>query len=236
MYTVGGWQKVCITGWFCLWLLGWGQVSAQTGQPAMASVEGFVVDRQTGQPIAFANLSVQNEQGQTVARQQTAANGAFRMRLNPQQRYTVEVQAEGYQNGQDVIDFTVPYVRQVTGKRLQLSPVTGGKTQASGSSAYSVYFQARSAVLSPAAPQLLQPLLKRLTASNERLVLTGFTDGQGNISLNELLAGDRAAAVKTFFLQNGIRSERITIRNANLAQTEPDVPLAQKRRVDIRIE
>ncbi len=217
-------------------MLWWGQVSAQTGQPSMASVEGFVVDRQTGQPIAFANLSVQDEQGQTVARQQTAANGAFRMRLNPQQRYMVEVHAEGYQSAQDVIDFTVPYVRQVTGKRFRLSPATGGIIQASGSQTFSVYFQARSAILSPVALQLLQPLLKRLTASNERLVLTGFTDGKGNVNLNELLAGDRAAAVKTFFLQNGIRSERITIRNANPEQMEPNVPLAQKRRVDIRIE
>ncbi len=236
MYTVGGWQKVCITGWFCLWLLGWGQVSAQTGQPAMASVEGFVVDRQTGQPIAFANLSVQNEQGQTVARQQTAANGAFRMRLNPQQRYTVEVQAEGYQNGQDVIDFTVPYVRQVTGKRLRLTATAGTSSPPAGDALLSVYFPARQATLSPAAIQSIREVMGRLMASTGRVVLTGFTDGQGNPSLNELLAADRTAAVKAFMINNGIRSERITVRAAGADRPDNNAPLARKRRVDIRID
>ncbi|OIN58406.1 OmpA family protein [Arsenicibacter rosenii] len=222
-------------GWFCLWLMGWIPVSGQNGQPSLASVEGVIVDRQTGQPIAYATLSVLNEQGQTVARQQTPVNGTFRVRLSPKQRYTVDVQAEGYQTEQDVLDFTVPYVNHVTGKRFKLSPVARVSGPMTGSSALSVYFMPRSAALTTVAVQALQSLLTRLQGSKEQVVLIGYTDGQGDAVLNELLAGDRAEAVRSFLIGNGILNERIRINQAG-NKADLNTALPQKRRVDIVVE
>jgi len=70
------------------------------------------------------------------------------------------------------------------------------------------------------------------------LTVSGHTDSSGNASLNQALSRDRAAAVKTYLVGQGVAAERIRTEGFGSQQPVADnrtaAGRAQNRRVEIR--
>jgi len=100
----------------------------------------------------------------------------------------------------------------------------------------SVFFGLNSLSLSTQDQSELKEVAVDLASNPEsKIVLEGHTDKSGNASYNEMLSKKRADAVKSFLIENGVDSSRITItplgsKNADKAYNE------NSRRVDILVD
>ncbi|WP_428772487.1 OmpA family protein [Vibrio sp.] len=82
-----------------------------------------------------------------------------------------------------------------------------------GGSDSTVYFKFDSAELMPAMAERLQPMLERLSHyPSAALVIESHTDSKGSDSYNQKLSERRGDSVKSYFAEQGIDSERISVQ------------------------
>jgi OOP family OmpA-OmpF porin len=102
-----------------------------------------------------------------------------------------------------------------------------------------VQFAFDSAEILPASAQTLQRGLQILRDNPDvRVEIGGHTDNVGQAAYNRRLSQQRADAVKTWLVQNGIEDARLTTRGYGAAQpvASNDTPegQAQNRRIEFR--
>jgi len=76
-----------------------------------------------------------------------------------------------------------------------------------------VFFNFAKATLKPEAKEELGPLVEKLKANGDKLrsvELVGYTDFYGSDKYNLKLSQERADAVKTFLVDNGVAAEKVT--------------------------
>ncbi|NDV14139.1 OmpA family protein [Crenobacter caeni] len=76
-----------------------------------------------------------------------------------------------------------------------------------------VFFNFAKATLKPEAKEELGPLVEKLKANGDKLrsvELAGYTDFYGSDKYNLKLSQERADAVKTFLVDNGVAAEKVT--------------------------
>ncbi|MEZ0607680.1 OmpA family protein [Fibrella sp. WM1] len=107
---------------FCsfLWILGW-SVGPVFGQIEKASLEGLVLDGATRQPIVGAKVEALSMAGKVASSKTTVQDGSFRLSLSAKELYQVIVQAKGYLNSVEQIDFSDPRVVSRVGKTVYLT-------------------------------------------------------------------------------------------------------------------
>ena len=85
--------------------------------------------------------------------------------------------------------------------------------------------------------QAITAILKEYPSAN--FMIEGHTDSQGADSLNQKLSEDRAAAVKTYLVENGIDAARLT--SAGFGESKPidsnktSKGRANNRRVEVKL-
>jgi outer membrane protein OmpA-like peptidoglycan-associated protein len=115
-----------------------------------------------------------------------------------------------------------------------------GLTVALSGAGSPVLFATGKSVLLPAAEGHLREIAKVLKEDRRPLTIIGHADARGTQEVNERLSEERAAAVKTFLVGQGIRESRI--RTIGLGEREPvadnmsPVGRALNRRVEIVLE
>ncbi len=99
-----------------------------------------------------------------------------------------------------------------------------------------IFFALNSSGLSGEAKNRLKKVVEELGSSEEyTIVLEGHTDKSGNADYNEMLSRRRADAVRTYFEENGIASERIKIKPLGSKQADKQYN-ESSRRVDITLK
>lgn len=111
-------------------------------------------------------------------------------------------------------------------------------TSTVSSKSYDIHFETGSATVKPESYVMLDEILKSaIVAENLKVGVYGHTDDVGQPVLNQRLSEDRAASVRAYLLQNGLRSDRVESRG--LGESEPLVPntnaanRAKNRRVQL---
>lgn len=77
-------------------------------------MNGTVTDLNTNDTLREASLNIKNEKGEVVATLMTDTKGSYTINLEPDQKYTVEVQKENHRNEQFNLntDFNTPKLKQ----------------------------------------------------------------------------------------------------------------------------
>ncbi len=106
----------------------------------------------------------------------------------------------------------------------------------------SVLFVSAKSELLPIAQKKLDDVAKALndTAAEQTIVVEGHTDSQGNDASNLKLSQDRADSVRTYLVQRGVKSERITAvgkgESVPVASNDTTEGRANNRRVEIIVQ
>jgi len=200
-----------------------GQTAPQGG-----GVMGTVSDAARGEPIA-ATVSVEGE-GTSVS---AGASGA----------YSLELACGAWSLG-----FTAPGYLD----RVRTVSVSGGQTTAldivmdraleSGEtlSFANIYFDSGSAVLQTSSYEILNEITQLLrNNSGVNVEIVGHTDSDGSSSYNRDLSERRAASVRTYLVQQGISSSRLSTlgmgESSPVASNDTPQGKAQNRRIEFRI-
>lgn len=101
----------------------------------------------------------------------------------------------------------------------------------------SVAFNSGSATLKTESYESLNAVAGLLADNPEiKLALSGYTDNTGNADNNLRLSGQRAAAVKTYLVEQGIAEDRITAEGFGVANPIADNATAEGRAINRRVE
>lgn len=205
-------------------------VWAQNGPLSRAMLEGTVVNERTRLPIAGATVEASPLPDRAVtATGQTNADGSFTLRLDPTRTYSIITRANGYKDLEEKLAFSDQRAERIYGKQIRLEPGNTPK-MAMPVVLPTIQFAPRRSDLSSAAMAALREVAALLEAHPAvRIEAAGHTDTIGDISLNRMLADDRAEAVRTFLEQLGISKTRIDVRGYGGVKPLPG-PLSPERR------
>lgn len=188
-------------------------------RPAAATyVEAMVVDAETGEPLAATVRLRATDQATPPTTRQTGASGSFLAVLPAGRDYALTVDHPGYLFFTDRFSLADGFTQEdpyrlkialLPVKDVVLAPET---EEADGSIALrNVLFASGSAELLPVSSDELDRLAELLTkAAGFKVAIAGHTDDVGELETNQLLSEARAAAVKTYLVEQGIADERIT--------------------------
>ncbi|MCY7356152.1 MAG: OmpA family protein [Rudanella sp.] len=203
---------------------------AQNNRPSLAILDGTVVNARTRLPIAGATVRAKplSEPAASTS-SQTAPDGSFSLKLDPAQTYAITTSAEGYNDREEKLAFSDQRADRLYGKEIRLEPGSAAKPTMPVVLP-TIQFSPRRSDLSVAATTILQQVAALLeTHSTVRIEAAGHTDTIGDISLNRILASDRAEAVRAFLVQLGTNKARIDVRSYGGGKPLPG-PLSLERR------
>ena len=102
---------------------------------------------------------------------------------------------------------------------------------------HGIKFDTASARIKSESYSILEANLAGLQETNRPIVIEGHTDAQGGDAYNQNLSEERAQSVKTFFVQRGVSSSRITAvgmgENSPMSTNETAGGRARNRRIEI---
>jgi outer membrane protein OmpA-like peptidoglycan-associated protein len=215
-------------------------VWAQQTPVSQALLEGTVVNARTRQPIAGATVRASPLPDRASSEtSQTAPDGTFVLRLNPALTYSIRTSAEGFKDLEEKLAFSDQRADRLYGKQIRLEPGTDVPTPMPVVLP-TIQFAPRQSDLSAAAMSTLRQVATLLKAyPSVRIEAAGHTDTIGDISLNRILASDRAEAVRAYLVQLEIDKTRIDVRSYGGTKPLPG-PLspdrrAQNKRVELKI-
>ncbi|WP_262922017.1 OmpA family protein [Hymenobacter cellulosivorans] len=199
--------------------------------PALAIWRGRVLNGITFQPLAQAQVRLGRPDGGEIKVPLTP-QGTFAITAEPGLTYSAHIQLPGYL----ALDSTYtppagPYVQDVL-----LYPLAVGSTLPLDN----VQFTQGQAVLLPSSFPALDQLVTLMGKNPTMTIeLRGHTDNQGDPQKNVVLSQERVAAVKTYLVEHGVGSPRIT--GIGLGGAQPRASNAREatrqlnRRVEVRV-
>jgi len=102
---------------------------------------------------------------------------------------------------------------------------------------HGIKFDTASAAIKSESYPILEENLAGLEETNRPIVIEGHTDSRGTDAYNQKLSEQRAQSVKSFFVERGIDSSRITAVGMGegnpIATNNTDYGRAQNRRIEI---
>ncbi len=230
---------------------------SEAPKPAVASLEGTILDAQTRQPVAGATLIAATEAGVIKAGQKVADNGTFKLLLPPTQPYQLTVTATGYEPYRETLTFTsdrtdrlygktimlqraetkpAPFQQLIAQTRIEALPELVPTVGATATLNAIRFVQSRPELLPESQPtlDLLLGFLKQ--NSRTRIELAGHTDNQGDFDQNITLSRERADAVRAFLVRNGIAIRRIQTRGYGSTRPVAANSREETRQLNRRVE
>ena len=195
-------------------------------------VSGTVTDGETGEPLA-ATVSVTDAPEGVEIGMTTGADGVYQLDA-PAGTWTVAAEAEGYVTGSKVV---VVNSGETTVQDIELRPeLVEGQVL----SFDNIYFDVGSANIKRESYSILDNVVATLEANPDVSVrIAGHTDSDGSSSYNQTLSEQRAQSVRTYLVNHGIASSRLT--TVGYGESRPAVPndsaanKARNRRIEFEI-
>jgi len=173
-------------------------------------VRGFVTERGTRKPLDAKVVFVNRETGDTIRSVQTnSASGKYLLTLPLEQNYAAFIDKKGYLYRSE--EFSLknidPERTPYFDVNIELEPLQVGVEMIMKS----VYFETNKFNLLPESTAELDFLVNFMKKNaNVKVEIGGHTDHIGAEKDNEVLAGNRALAVRDYLVKKGIPETRVT--------------------------
>jgi outer membrane protein OmpA-like peptidoglycan-associated protein len=201
--------------------------SLEPAQPSGGQVSGTVTDASTGEALAAL---VTAEGGGSA---QASPSGSFSLDLT-EGSWTLRASFAGFADAVRTV--------YVTGGSTTAADFAMNRGLESGEtlSFASIYFESGSAVLQPSSFPVLDEVAVLLGNSPEvNVQIVGHTDSDGSEALNQTLSDNRAGSVRTYLIQRGISSARLSTygmgESQPVASNATSQGKAQNRRIEFRV-
>lgn len=176
-----------------------------------AQIQGSLTDKQTGLPIAGANVILTNSEGEIYQQVLTDENGHYIVETNKFDTYFIKASKESYDTDEyiskpnlenQVIDF------QLQPNEVVLVP---GTDLAKVLNIPIIYFDFDKSNIRQDAQVELEKLLAALNQYPKlNLEIRSHTDSRGNDTYNKELSQRRATSTLNYLVENGIDATRLT--------------------------
>lgn len=200
-------------------------------------VRGRVLDKQTGQPVKasviYQLLPGATTVGSAVSNEET---GEYQIVLPFGSNYGFNAIANGYYALSENMDLTSLAGYQEITRDLYLVPIEKGQVVRLNN----IFFETGKAELkSESFPELDRVVKMMTTNASMSIEIGGHTDNVGTEADNQLLSENRAAAVRTYLVNQGVAPDRITSRGYGEGKpvdtNDTDAGRAMNRRVEFTI-
>lgn len=185
----------------------------------MASITGFVTDKQTGLPLVNTRIILTDTAGKVYGQTNTDDKGYYESELNKSESYFVKAMDEGYDMDEKVSKANLE-TQQINFELQQNRvPITEGTDLAKVLNIPIIYFDFDKSDIRKDAQVELEKLLAALnTYPQLNLNIRAHTDSRGNDAYNKLLSERRAKATLNYLVSNGIDKKRL--QSEGLGETE----------------
>ena len=199
------------------------------------TVWGFVYDEETKDPIS---ASVKYEIHQLTAGEAVsdANDGFYEVKITGDGKYQILSTAEGYLNETDQLEIPEVDMDTVIQKDLYLDKIKIGSTVRLNN----IFFDFDKTILRPESINELNMVVDFLKENpTVKVEIAGHTDSKGSDEYNINLSDGRAAAVRSYLLENWIGSDRVTSKGYGeskpVADNQTDEGRQRNRRVEFTI-
>lgn len=199
--------------------------------PSTVELKGRVTDDKTGNPVPSNLTVVDLTNNQVVANDHTDDDGRYSVRVKAPGKYSVTADADGYLFG--TAYFEVDDQGRILSRHpdIKLSSTSGGHVR------LLVFFDFNSANLKQESyPELNRAVRLMKAVPSMKVEIAGYTDNIGSDDVNQKLSQQRANAVRTYLIQNGIDGSRVTAKGygkaSPIADNSTDDGRAENRRVE----
>jgi tetratricopeptide (TPR) repeat protein len=196
---------------------------------------GRVLDSDTKTGIIAKLQFIDSEKSSVVATLISDSTGSYKTRLPEKKIYGVEITAKGYLFFLDVIDIK-KVKTDIVNKDFFLDKLeVGAKVVLKN-----IFFETAKATLKEESFQQLNTVVEFMKDNSTlKLEISGHTDNVGGLAYNKKLSENRAKAVVTYLVSQGIDASRLTFvgygPNQPVAKNTTAAGKAQNRRVEFKI-
>ena len=212
-------------------------LSKQTKPQPVALISGKVIDAKTKKPvesqIVYEELPTGNEAGKTSF---WSKSGDYKIILPYGKNYGISARASGYIPVSANVNLSASGEYVELERNLVLVPIETGQVILLNN----IFFDEYSDVLKDISLPELNRLVKLLKDNpSMEIEISGHTDAVGTDAENQLLSDKRAASVKNYLIQKGIKASRLL--SVGYGETQPvadnnnDVDRQLNRRVEFKI-
>ncbi len=199
-------------------------------------VRGTVKDKKTGQPLTALINFTELESSQVINEVGADVDGSFFLILPTGASYALNISRPGYlfhsqYFSLDSIKPNRPYTLQVA-----LQPIEVGERLVLSN----IFYEKNAFALKPESKAELNDLLEFLKLNpTVSLEISGHTDNTGTDAINKELSQNRAGAVVTYLINQGIAASRLQAKgygsSAPIATNDTEEGRAQNRRTEIKV-
>ena len=177
----------------------------------LASIEGYVTDLQTGEPIADATIILFDPNAQIYVTLNTDINGYYSTETNRFHAYTIRAEKEDYDTDEKISEANLETQRvdfQLQKNKYQILP---GTDLAKVLNIPIIYFDFDTSHIRPDAQVELEKVHAVMMEYPElNLKIRSHTDSRGSDSYNLSLSERRAKSTREYLISKGIASNRLT--------------------------
>lgn len=176
-----------------------------------AHIDGHVTDKQTGEPIVGATVTLTDPEGKVFVTLKTDQNGHYTSETNKFYAYTIRASHEHYDTDEKMSEARME--NQQIDFQLQQNKVgiTSGTDLAKVLNIPIIYFDFDKSNIRPDAQVELEKVYAAMKEYPQiRINIRSHTDSRGNDAYNMKLSDRRAKSTKDYIVAQGIDASRLT--------------------------
>jgi len=197
-------------------------------------LKGIITDEKTNLPVEATIEVYDNEQQKIIATYTSnSATGKYLISLPEGKNYGLNVSAKGYLFQSKNINITDSVKYGEINEDIKMKKIEVGKSVVLNN----VFFDYNKSSLREESKSELQKLINMLDENlTIKLEISGHTDNKGNADYNQKLSEDRAKAVVSYLIVNGIPIEQVTYKGYGLSQPIATNDTEEGRQLNRRTE
>jgi outer membrane protein OmpA-like peptidoglycan-associated protein len=194
---------------------GFFSVPESVGVDTFYYITGKVLDKKTNKPIMAKLEFIDVSESKVIATGITSDSGVYKVKFDSRKTYGIEIGAKDYLFFLDAVNMSnaspdEPFIKDFYLEKIEV----GTKVVLEN-----IYFQTSKAVLTATSyPQLNQVIDFLANNVSVRLEISGHTDNVGSVKANTKLSEDRAKAVVSYMVANGIDKGRLEAKGYGFSQ------------------